>query len=444
MRPARDLSWVRGLLSALRHQQYGQPNFQAVARNSGWMLLEKLVRMVLGLMVGAWVARYLGPTQYGELAYALAYIAFFQVIANMGLDGIVVRDLALHPKRAPIILGTAFVMRLSCGVGTWILAAVGMAVFNGWNDRSVLLVLLAGGSLVFQSGDTVDLWFQSQSQNRRAAAAKLIASLLSSGVKVVLIISEASPLGFAAVVSLDAMISVLGLTVAYRKLPCGRQWRCVWAQGAKFITESWPLILSGLSIMVYIRIDQLMIKEMLGERSLGIYAAILPLSVFWQVIPTTLSVSLAPFMAKQRLAGDAQYQNSVVLVFRIFFYLGVGVSLVTYALSGWLVPALYGPQYLDAVRVLDIHAMANIFCFMGIAHGLWLINERRFSVRLYGTMLAGASAVIVNYAMLSRVGLIGASYAAIVAQAIAAFLINGLLDRKSFWLQIEAITFRKR
>ncbi len=58
-----------------------------------------------------------------------------------------------------------------------------------------------------------------------------------------------------------------------------------------------------------------MIKEMLGERALGIYAVILPLSTFWQIIPTTFSVSLAPFIAKQRLAGEAQYRKTIVLVF---------------------------------------------------------------------------------------------------------------------------------
>ena len=104
---------------------------------------------------------------------------------------------------------------------------------------------------------------------------------------------------------------------------------------------------------------------------------------------------------------------------------------------------LFGVAYAGAVLVLDLHAISNIFCFLGIAHGLWLVNERRFTVRLYGTVLAGAATVGMNALLLPRIGLPGACIAAIAAQAIAAFFINAFLDRRGFRLQIAAITFGK-
>ena len=439
----RDPAWIRFLPVSVRPYLAGRNNLHAAVHNSGWLLFDKLVRLMLGLLVGAWVARYLGPAQYGELAYALAYIAFFQTVSTLGLDSIVVRDLVIHPEREAQILGTAFTLRFACGIFSWLVAVLGMAVISGWSDRSVLLVLLVGGSLVFQAADTVDLWFQSRSQSRRTVVAKLAAYLLSGGVKVALIVAEAPLAAFAAVLAFEAMSAALGLFFSYRRFRCSQPWRLVWVQGRQLLDESWPFILSGLSIMAYIRIDQIMIKEMLGERALGIYAVILPLSTFWQIIPTTFSVSLAPFIAKQRLAGEAQYRKTIVLVFRAFFYLGVLVALITYFVSGWLVPLLFGTQYSEAIEILNVHVISNVFCFMGIAHNLWLVNERHYAVRLYGTVLAGISAVGINFLTLPWLGLIGASLAAIVAQALAAFLINVLLDRTSFWMQIEAITFRK-
>lgn len=330
----RDPAWIRFLPVSVRPYLAGRNNLHAAVHNSGWLLFDKLVRLMLGLLVGAWVARYLGPAQYGELAYALAYIAFFQTVSTLGLDSIVVRDLVIHPEREAQVLGTAFTLRFACGIFSWLVAVLGMAVISGWSDRSVLLVLLAGGSLVFQAADTVDLWFQSRSQSRRTVVAKLAAYLLSGGVKVALIVAEAPLAAFAAVLAFEAMSAALGLFFSYRRFRCSQPWRLVWVQGRQLLDESWPFILSGLSIMAYIRIDQIMIKEMLGERALGIYAVILPLSTFWQIIPTTFSVSLAPFIAKQRLADEAQYRKTIVLVFRAFFYLGVFVALSTYFVSG--------------------------------------------------------------------------------------------------------------
>lgn len=438
-----DPRWLRYLPGGLRAQVAGRVNLHAVIHNSGWLLFDKLVRLLLGLVVGAWVARYLGPAQYGQLAYALAYLAFFQAIVGLGMDSILVRDIALNRGQASEILGTAFFLRLICGLVGWLLAVFGMGLLNGWGDGAVWLTALAGGALVFQAADAVDLWFQSQSKSRLTVVAKLAAYLLSSGVKVALILMQAPLPAFAGVFALDACVSAIGLFIAYRKFPSGRRWLLVKTRGVALLKESWPFLLSGLSIMVYIRIDQIMIKEMLGEAQLGIYAVILPLSTFWQVVPTTLAVSLAPIVAKQRQAGFVQYQRSIVLVFRIFFYLAVVFCLLTYVFSGWLVKLLYGPQYLEAVSILDLHVISNLFCFLGIAHGLWLVNERRFAVRLYGTLLAGGCAIFLNYWLLPLIGLLGACVAAIAAQAVAAFLANAVLDRASFWLQVEAITFRK-
>ena len=194
----RDPAWIRFLPVSVRPYLAGRNNLHAAMHNSGWLLFDKLVRLMLGLLVGAWVARYLGPAQYGELAYALAYIAFFQTVSTLGLDSIVVRDLVIHPEREAQILGTAFTLRFACGIFSWLVAVLGMAVISGWSDRSVLLVLLVGGSLVFQAADTVDLWFQSRSQSRRTVVAKLAAYLLSGGVKVALIVAEAPLAAFAA------------------------------------------------------------------------------------------------------------------------------------------------------------------------------------------------------------------------------------------------------
>lgn len=440
---SQDPLWVRLLPEFLRAHIAGRVNLQAIANNSGWLIFEKVVRAVFGLLVGAWMVRYLGPVQFGQIAYVLAILAFFQAAANLGLDSIVVRDISLRNEQAGQILGTTFALRLCCGFFAWLLAITAMGLMNGWNNDGVLLIALAGGMLVFQASETVDLWFQSQSQSKRTVVIKLAAFLISSGIKVALIMLQAPLWLFAATMTFEGLLVAVGLAFAYKSFPSNRRWETFAGLGRRLLRESWPFALSGLLIMVYVRIDQIMIKEMLGERELGLYAAILPLSSFWQVVPMTLAVSLAPYIAKQREVGEVDYRKSLVLVFRFFFYLGVLVSLGTFAISGWLVPLLFGSSYAEAVRVLDIHAISNVFCFMGIAHGLWLVNERRFAVRLYGTAIAGISVIAVNLYALPSIGLVGASLAAILAQAIAAFFVNALLDRTSFKLQLEAIIFRK-
>ena len=62
-------------------------------KNTSWLFAEKILRMVVGLLVGVWVARYLGPEQFGLLSYALSFVGLFSIVATFGLDEIVVREL---------------------------------------------------------------------------------------------------------------------------------------------------------------------------------------------------------------------------------------------------------------------------------------------------------------------------------------------------------------
>ncbi|MGC9070393.1 MAG: oligosaccharide flippase family protein, partial [Elusimicrobiales bacterium] len=102
------------IFDILAHQ-----GFQKYAKNTGWLFFDQLVRMIVGFFVGVWVARYLGPEKYGIFSYALAFVAIFQGIAKLGLDGIVVRELVKYPEKRDELLGTSFWLKFIGGVITF-------------------------------------------------------------------------------------------------------------------------------------------------------------------------------------------------------------------------------------------------------------------------------------------------------------------------------------
>lgn len=410
------------------------------AANSYWLLLDRMVRAVVGLLVGAWVARHLGPSQFGSLAYALAFVALFQALATAGIESVVVRDIARDPRQSHQVLGAAFLVRGTAGVLCW-LAAIGFAAALGGAPDRVLLTALVAGGLVFQAADVLDLWFQSHSQSKRTVMAKLAAHLLTSGIKIVLILHGAGVLAFAAVVAFEAAANAAALTLAFRRHGVRGRWTFDGRRAYELLAQSWPLMLSGVAIVIYMRIDQLMVSRLVGERELGLYAAVLPISQVWQALPMALGTSLAPLLARQRQSDAEGYRRSIVWTFRGFFYAGVTSAVATSLVARPLVRLLFGEAYETAAPVLAVHAVSNVFCFLGIAHSLWLTNEGILSVRLIGTVLASAVAVTLNLMLLPSLGLIGAAWSAVAAQAIAAFLVNAVLDRPGFRLQCAAIGF---
>ncbi|EJD6477300.1 flippase [Providencia rettgeri] len=399
--------------------------------------------MGLGLLVSVWVARYLGPSQFGELAYVLAYLAFFQAISTLGMDGIIVRDIAKDKSSANKILGTAFTLRAITGITCWFLAVCGMAFLNGWNDRSVYITALAGATLVFQAADTVDLWFQSQSQNKRTVAVKLSAYIFSNGIKVILILSKAPLLAFAAVVTLETFTIACGLCYAYRIYPCEQPWRKLKQQAITLLHESWPFMISGLSIVLYMRVDQLMIKNYLGDKELGIYAAVLPLATLWQFIPMTLSVSLAPMVAQSKAKGDDDFYKTLSYIFRLFAALGWLICIPVALLSHFIINLLFGSAYLSGASALTIVIFTNLFINMGVAQSLWIVNEGKSKLSLYKTVMGAIVCIIANIILIPIYGIIGAAISAVLAQAVSALISNVFLSKKILLIQLKSLFLLK-
>jgi PST family polysaccharide transporter len=297
-------------------------NLAKIINNSGWLILEKFVRGMLALLVGAWVARYLGPSDYGNYSFVLAYLAFFQVLSNMGMDGIVVRDIAQIQTnhkfdgdssensvnsariRSKIskILGTAFAIRLIVGSASWVLAVVIIGMTYGWKNQLVQLIFFGGGVLIFQAADTIDLWFQSQSKSKSTVLAKFIAYIFSNGLKIVLIIGEFPLIYFCSVIFIEAAICAASLIFIFKKYSHGYSiWRSdLTSQGLLLIRQSWPFILTGLGIVTYMKIDQIYIKELLSVSELGIYSAAVTIAATGYFIPGIICTSLMPFIASKK------------------------------------------------------------------------------------------------------------------------------------------------
>lgn len=402
-------------------------------------MFDKLIRLLLGLLVSAWVARYLGPAQYGELAYVLAFLAFFQAVAVLGMDGIIVRDIAKDKTKAGEILGTAFVLRVSVGFCCWIIAVASMAWFNGWKDGSVYITALAGASLIFQAVDTIDLWFQSQSQSKRTVIAKLLAYSISNGLKIILILNNATLVAFAAVSSIEFLLAALALAYAYRKFTCQQPWQLIKTRAVRLLQESWPFILSGLSIIVYMRIDQIMIKEILGDSKLGIYAAVLPLAMLWTFIPMTLSVSLAPMVARAKQQSERAYWACLSNIFRGFALLGWIICIPVAILSSFVVELLFGSEYANGAPVLAMAVFTNLFINMGVAQSMWILNEGKSKLSLYKTIAGAVVCLIANFILIPHFGIMGAAISAVLAQFSSTILVNIVLSRNVFILQIKSL-----
>ncbi|MDB6128745.1 MAG: polysaccharide biosynthesis protein [Verrucomicrobia bacterium] len=391
--------------------------------NFGWLVVEKLVRLVLGVGVGFWVARYLGPVGFGSLGYCAALVALVGILPELGLDPVLKRDLLQAPAKTAELLVSAFVLRLSAGVLAYGLVLV--VVLGRWGlseEESRLLAIL--GLLLFQPAwFTIDLWLQVHLRAKLSIGMLLIALVICSAWRIQLILRGASVAAFAWVITAEMFLGALGITIAaYRaglRLPTLRPQLALMR---RLVRESWPLLFAGVAVVVYMKIDVVMLKQMMGPEAAGIYTAATRLSEVWYFFPVALGSSVLPAILRARGRDPGTYR----LRLQQYYDLSAGVA---YALSipialaaPWLVKLAYGAAFAPAGPILAVHIWSSIFVFLGVARGQWLVNESLQTFYLF-TVLAGAVLNVgLNLLLIPRWGGLGAAYATVAAYALAAWL----------------------
>ena len=278
------------LQEVLQHQE-----FMKYFKNTSWLFVEKILRIIATLFVGALVARYLGPAKFGILSYAQSVVGLLVIFTTLGMDGIIVRELVIDKQNnQKKLIGTAFWLRViaSMAVVLFLFLIIKLGLLN--KDEGILIIIIAS-SLVFRSVNVIDFYFQSKVLSKYVVYANSISLAVSSIIKIILVLSNASLIAFAFMAIVDSVVLMFGLVYFYIKYANHiGYWQLKLSIVGKLFKDSWPIMLSGVFIAVYMRIDQVMIKIILGAEAVGQYTVAVNLSEAWYFVPIVIATSLFP------------------------------------------------------------------------------------------------------------------------------------------------------
>jgi len=420
--------------------------FMKYFKNTSWLFGGRILKMVVALSVGVYVARYLGPKQYGLLSYALAFVGLFSAFASLGMNNIIVRELVKAPEKRDDMLGTSFWLKI---IGALIMCgAILIGVQFTSNDyfTNLLIAIIASG-YIFQAFYVIDLDFQAIVQSRYVVQAQLTQMVISSIIKLVFIWIKAPLLWFAFISLIDVLaLSIILVWYYLRKVGKISLWKPKMETAFFLLKNSWPLMLSGIAIMLYMRIDQVMIKNMLGDKEVGYYAVAVKLSEAWYFIPTALTSSLFPAIINAKKVSEELYYARLQKLYDLMVWMAVAIALPTTFLAPWIIKILFGNDYLPAASVLSIYIWAGVFVFLGVASGKWFIAENLQKYSFYRTLTGAIANIILNFILIPIYGIYGAAFATLVSQIIASYLFNVTNNRLryTFLLQSKAILFPLR
>lgn len=392
-----------------------------VAQNTGWLLGERVFRLVAAFAVTIWLVRYLGPADFGVLAYAISISMIAEVTAGLGVAQIVVRQLVEAPEDESHLLGSALVLRFVAGLAI----VAGTLALTWWSDgdaRSMAVVAIIVGVVPFRALSTFDQAFQARMQSRLSVVARTSGFLISALAKVVLLVAGAPLVAFAVAVALEVVVSAIAFTVLYARSggrPFGLDVQ--WWRARALLRESWPLAIAAGAAMISLRIDQVMLKQMTGDADVGAYAAAARLSEVWYFVPVALGTALFPVLVGargDRAAQDQRLQTALDLS----AWLAIVIAFAVTVLGGLVIHVLYGPRFEDSAGILRMQVWAGPFVFMGVITGRALLAEglQRFESVRY--VLGALVNIGLNLVLIPRYGGMGAAFATLISYILVTYV----------------------
>jgi PST family polysaccharide transporter len=390
-----------------------------IIRNIGWLFFDRIIRIAGGLFIGIWVARYLGPEFFGVLNYVIAYTAIFSFLARLGLDQVVIREIIKRPEQTELILGTGFVLKL---FGSFVLLAAVISttlVFKHQNPNIFYFVLIISAGYIFQAFDVIDFFFQSRVQSKFAVLSKNSAFIVISILKVFFILNNFTLIYFVWMAFLEIFLtSALLIFFYFRNQQNILSWKFDLNIAKELIKDSWPLMAGALFIDIYMKIDQVMIGNLLDNVQLGIYSVAVNLSSAWYFIPAAIVQSVYPHFIELKNSDNAQYNQDLIRLYSAMFWIGAVAGIGALIWGQEIIIFLYGPKYANSFSVLIINIWTGVFVAQSVARGIWIVIENMQKYRLAIQAITMAGNVIANICLIPVWGIKGAAVATLLSQAI--------------------------
>lgn len=385
------------------------------------MFAERVIKLLLSFLIGIILVRYLGPEQFGVLSYAVSFALLFASIANFGLENILVRELVKYPDEKNTILGSSFFLRIAGSIAVIAMTWVAVQINNEESSTAILIYIITIGT-IFQSFHVIDFWFQARVQAKYSASVQSSSTIIASLLRLLLIVLSAGLGWFAFMQALEPVLIAAGFVIVFTlQKESILKWRFNKEVALRLFRDSWPLILAGLAVSIYIRVGQIFIKNMLSSEQNGYFAAAVRLCEAWYFIPMAISSSLFPAIVNAKSMSEELYRSRMQKLYDLLAFISIAIAIPVTFLSEEIITILFGAKFLPAAPVLTIYIWAGTGTFLGVASSQYLVTENLTKVSFMRTLIGLILNVVLNLIFIPIWGITGSALATLISYTAATF-----------------------
>jgi len=410
--------------------------------NASWIMVGRVFQLVLTFITTMLVTRYLGPDEYGKITYVYSYIQLFLPLCTLGMNDIVVKELVDSRENNDAILGTMIGLRLISSLIS-MLCSIGLVTLFNSGSEYLWIGTLLSFSLLFQSFDTILYFYQSRLLSKTTGIVYAIAYLLTSIYRIAGIVLKQNIYFFAFAMSLDFMMIAILLLLVYFK--DRQKLRFSFPLAKDLLRKSGYYIFAGLLVVIYGKVtDTLLLGKMVSETAVGLYAAGTTLCNAWPFVLTAVIDSFNPVIVDMHKTDKKLFKKKVRQLYALVFYIAIFAAIGITVFSGLAIKILYGEQFAQAAFPMRIYCWSTAFSYIGVSRTAWMQCEEKTRYEINISLFGAIVNIALNYALISKIGIIGAALAAVMTQFLTNFVFLFVMKdtRENAKLILDAILLR--
>ena len=405
--------------------------------NLSWLLFDKLFRASANIFLTVFLARHLGPDNFGILNYLLAILFLFVSISSLGVNPVLVNEIVKKRRNSMPSLINSYYLRFLISLISYFLFLLIIYILNNniiYHNYSLIL----GVIIILKSCEVLFSFFEAKSFSKYIVISQSVGFFISASMILFIVINAIDNIYIYYALVLDLVIVFILVNVFYFINFKNHFYKFNFIIIKRLISKSLPVLISTLSILLYMRIDQIMIKEMLNEYQLGIYSVSVRYIEIFHFIPKIIMISILPVILTSRnyyvkLLGINSVMNKISLILIIFIFLS----------SDIVIPLIFSDTYIESINITKILSFSIFFVFLGVVNEHWYVTKNLQKFYALYVSFGALLNIILNYILISNFGLKGAAYATVFTYLIIIFFLDYFNKHTREVLKIKMLSIFK-
>jgi len=392
---------------------------QRIIKNTVSLLCSGVISQFFGFVVVIYLARVLGPDSFGKISFAIAFLAFVSLLANLGMPLWGTKEIAADQSKIASITANIVSLRLVLSIAGFIVLIGISLVLNKSSDINALLLLYGLG--LFPMALYLDWVFQGIEKMEIIGVGRIAIALTNIGLILLLVHGPQQLLWIPVINALSGLLGAVLLLIIFQRQKGAFALRYDRDATRRIIKQSLPLGISMILIQIIWYLDTILLGFMRSTAEVGIYNAAYRLVLFVIVGGAFYFDAIFPVVANYYKTSHSAILKLLSYTARMVAALAIPMGVGCTLLARPILQLFYGPRYADSTVALQILIWVAVLIYFNMiyARAMWACNQQQ----AYLKIVAGQALlnVVMNVVCIPWLGIAGAALSKVAAELAGLF-----------------------